>query len=93
MAPCLTQVIQYLRTTSENFSRRNPGYGFRGDPLNPTDPGKYYGYLVWAGDIIQGRSSWRRRMQAKSYMDTAQIQTPVAPGRGALLDTRFLLVW
>lgn len=48
-------MIQYLRATAENFSRRNPGYGFRGDPLDPTDPGKYYGFLVWARDIIQGR--------------------------------------
>jgi subtilisin len=41
------EIIQKLRSDAYAYNRRDPGYGFGGDPLRPL-AGKYHGYLVRA---------------------------------------------
>ena len=42
------QIIAKMRSTAESRMTSSPGYGFAGDPTRPV-PGRYYGYLSWAG--------------------------------------------
>ncbi|HEX8074870.1 MAG TPA: S8 family serine peptidase [Thermoleophilaceae bacterium] len=43
------ETIQKLRTDAAAYAQANPGWGFTGDPLNSPVAGRYYGYLVRAG--------------------------------------------
>jgi subtilisin family serine protease len=42
------QIIQKIIGDAATYNTKNPGYGFRGDPLSPVG-GKYYGYMIRAG--------------------------------------------
>jgi subtilisin family serine protease len=43
------QIVRKIVADAAAYNNANASYGFTGDPLHSPDPGKYYGYLIRAG--------------------------------------------
>jgi len=43
------QIISNSPADAAAYNNAHPNYGYQGDPLRPVE-GKYYGYLIRAGD-------------------------------------------
>jgi subtilisin len=44
------EIIDKFVADAAAYNTANPDYGFLGDPLHSPDPGKYYGFLIRAGE-------------------------------------------
>ena len=47
--PTPVQIISNSPADAAAYNNAHPNYGYQGDPLRPVE-GKYYGYLVRAGE-------------------------------------------
>lgn len=76
----VTTELSKLMIPAWSYSQFVDTYRFSSDPLTNSDPGKYYGYMVW------GRRFWGRDSSSNWFPDGMVQQTRHMASDGTLDD-------